>query len=741
MQSVASFSSTSPSSFETNAQIIFIYGLNGSGKTTISRFLQNPKNPIFSQCSLDVEGNLQDYELLVYNQDFIENNFYNKENQQGVFTIGKENADAERKIETAQEAKKELILKRDQAQEKIDSLKMQRNEARTQIEESVFSEKKKHTNRDLDYCFTGYKNDKKKFFEKVLSTKYIEDIDYDENTLIKDIQELSGDTSIEKLRLTSPSLDLSDIELDTVFAEIISGSQESYLSTLINELSNSDWVKQGLAYLDVNESKCPFCQQKPPSDLKQELQKIFDQVYESTIQTLTTYKQQYENEVTILENLLKQKCFEDKYVTEDVDFVNAKNDLLNTLKSNLALIEKKLNTPSQEITLDLTKEKVLLLNKGIQQIDLKISGYNQRRQSKDATKEEIKNKLWILIRNQYNETITTWKKNNDELNSTIVQKENNLNTIKAQINNLDRVISENRAKIINIDLAIKSINSNIENLGLLGFKIDKDINNPDFYKIIRDGNQENNVYRSLSEGEKTLITFLYFLELLKGSHNKDDSINKDNRIVVVDDPISSLSQNYIYDVAYLIQEQIIQSGFGQVFILTHSLYLLHEFINLNKHKKKVDSFTYFRIRKNEYSQIVSMDKNEIQNIYQANWQIVKDFILNSELSVAVPNAMRQILDYYFSFVHKQDSLKTALNEIGIEDHSAKPFCRFLNRESHLDGINIDDFNDRDAHKYFPIFKQVFVKTGFEGHYSIMMGEMNEPNINIVQKERQLSGVN
>lgn len=43
---------------------------------------------------------------------------------------------------------------------------------------------------------------------------------------------------------------------------------------------------------------------------------------------------------------------------------------------------------------------------------------------------------------------------------------------------------------------------------------------------------------TLSEGEITFLTFLYFLQLAKGSTNETEIT--DDRVLVIDDPISSL---------------------------------------------------------------------------------------------------------------------------------------------------------------------------------------------------------
>ncbi|MFH0083694.1 AAA family ATPase, partial [Pseudomonas aeruginosa] len=56
---------------------------------------------------------------------------------------------------------------------------------------------------------------------------------------------------------------------------------------------------------------------------------------------------------------------------------------------------------------------------------------------------------------------------------------------------------------------------------------------------------------TLSEGERTFVTFLYFYHLLKGS-DSESGVTTD-RIVVFDDPVSSLDSDILFIVSSLIK--------------------------------------------------------------------------------------------------------------------------------------------------------------------------------------------
>ena len=69
--------------------------LHETGKSTISNFLYDMESLHFNQCSVDGLG---DKKILVYNQAFIEDYFYESEDLKGVFSLSKENKEIEEKL-------------------------------------------------------------------------------------------------------------------------------------------------------------------------------------------------------------------------------------------------------------------------------------------------------------------------------------------------------------------------------------------------------------------------------------------------------------------------------------------------------------------------------------------------------------------------------------------------------------------------------------------------------------------
>lgn len=100
-----------------------------------------------------------------------------------------------------------------------------------------------------------------------------------------------------------------------------------------------------------------------------------------------------------------------------------------------------------------------------------------------------------------------------------------------------------------------------------------------YFEVIRNGQKAYH----LSEGEKSLIAFCYFIAKLR-----DVETEGKKPIIWIDDPISSLDENHIYYVYSLITHEILaRDNYDQLFITTHNLLFLKYLrkLDINKHNK------------------------------------------------------------------------------------------------------------------------------------------------------------
>jgi wobble nucleotide-excising tRNase len=212
-----------------------------------------------------------------------------------------------------------------------------------------------------------------------------------------------------------------------------------------------------------------------------------------------------------------------------------------------------------------------------------------------------------------------------------------------------------------------------------------------------------------------IICFLYFRELCKGKMNATEVVNK--KIVVIDDPISSLSHIYIFNIGQMIKNDFFNSkNYEQVFVLTHSLYFFYE-LTERKHKQRKENQKLFRMIKNsDGSQIHEMRYSEIQNDYHSYWHVIKD---ERQPPALIANCMRNIIEYFFNFVEKKDLYKV-FRKAELQQNKYQAFIRYIDRESHSDWQNIFDFKEFNYNDFKDALGLVFKECGYAEHYEEMM---------------------
>ncbi|MFW5394032.1 AAA family ATPase [Yersinia sp. 2544 StPb PI] len=112
--------------------------------------------------------------------------------------------------------------------------------------------------------------------------------------------------------------------------------------------------------------------------------------------------------------------------------------------------------------------------------------------------------------------------------------------------NSERV--ECQKSTVNIDEAIVNINQGLTDIGITDFYIEK--HEGELYRLVRTDSHIK-IFSSLSEGEKMIISLLYFRELFRGKQSATEGNVK--KIAVIDDPVSSLSHIFVYNIGQLLK--------------------------------------------------------------------------------------------------------------------------------------------------------------------------------------------
>jgi wobble nucleotide-excising tRNase len=715
MNKVASYKKEAK--LETDKKVNIIYGLNGTGKTTISDFLYNKTDQKFSDCSVKKST---DELLLVYNSSFIQDNFYEKPNQDGIFTLSKENKEAEEKIKKAGEEISRLEIKKMEKTEQLNFFSKEHSEKKKKAEDKAWEIKDKFAGGDrvLEYCLDGLKGKKETLFN------YLQEIEKPDalpketiEDLKKEVSLLNDNTANKYDLLPKILFDFGKIENDDVFHKVIIGNENSIVSGLIKKLNNADWVKNGLKYLagenitDEYASECPFCQQKTITrEIYTNIIAYFDEEYEKEINKVRNFLSEYIKETS---NISKEPYESNLFINEaKAEFEKLFDAVKNFLNKNIKVIQYKMNSPSQNYTVENSNITLLSFNTFIDNSNKRIADHNTKIENKQQSLNEIKNIFWKIMRYNYDVTIADFLNHEADMQKSLNEITVEIQKLDSEINSQRRVIETEQRKTVNIDEAIENINGNLSELGMDGFRIYK--YSETFYKIIRDNSNEN-TFKTLSEGEKMIISFLYFVELCKGKRTISETINK--KIIVIDDPISSLSHIYVFNIGEMIKREFCNSSqYEQIFILTHSLYFFYEMTDIN-HDRRKQTQKLFRIVKNSGGSYISeMKYEEVQNDYQSYWSIIN----NPDNPPAIlANCIRNVVEYFFGFIEKMD-LAILFQKKELQDIRFKAFYRYINRESHSLGQNIFDYKEFNYDNFREALKLLFYENGYKEHYDKMV---------------------
>lgn len=385
--------------------------------------------------------------------------------------------------------------------------------------------------------------------------------------------------------------------------------------------------------------------------------------------------------------------------------------LEKSLSDNIAAIKEKEKTPSIQVSLVKTEEYIKEFNEVVGLINNDISNHNNRLDNIDSEMASLKNEFWALMRWEYDQTIAPYFVDKVSSIKIISDSSGRKLDISTNVQIKRDEIADLQKSTVNIEEAVANINYGLIDLGITDFSIKK--HSDELYRIVRTGNSEA-IFSSLSEGERMIISFLYFCEVCRGKRSATETPKK--KIAVIDDPVSSLSHIYVYNVGQLLKMNFFSSSlFEQVIVLTHSLYFFYELAD-STHKRRKENQKLFRLSKNgDGSNIKSMKYEEVQNDYHSYWTVVND---KNQPPALIANCMRNIIEYFFNFVQKAD-LSNVAQKPELQDNKFQSFCRYINRESHSLGQNIFDFKEFDYDNFREGLRLVFEVTGYPEHYEKM----------------------
>ncbi|MGL2497146.1 ATP-binding protein [Helicobacter pylori] len=735
LKKVATFDENGASFKDLNS-INFIYGANGIGKTTTSRFLKNlAENGIedkFANSKIAWYNN-ESLKIEVYNKQFKEEQFRNSQ-VKGIFTLGKKTNENLEKIESKTKSINEEKEKKKKNKESLQKLEQERKEKEKDFTDSCWEKLYKKNEEDFKEILEGFKR-KEKFKEKIL--KEFENDKYNQSEIVgleklkEKIEIVFGENQTELALLECNLTDFDFIENHSIWEQKVVGSGDAAIADLIKKLSNEDWVAWGREYIKEN-SICPFCQKETiTEEFKKQLESYFDTNYQESTETIKKMKEDYTNKTDeVLERLdeiveTEQKNQQTKLNTEIF------KRIIETLKSKINGNQQKMHDKSKEMSrsfeLESTKNEIKEIRDLIDTANQQIAKHNEIIKNIKNQKKTCVEQTWKFLVNEFKSDIQEYNKKYCGLEKGISNLNEEIRENQEKIKKLENEIRELEKNMVSIKPIVNEINTLLKGYGFANFSL-ACTEDEKSYRIQREDGQL--VGETLSEGEVTFITFLYYYHLTKGSLKESD-ISK-NKVLVIDDPISSLDSNILFIVSVLVKELMKETmketmkektNIKQIIILTHNTYFYKNITyDLKRYQGK---YSFWIINKdNNISKIKSYKENPIKNSYELLWQEVKQAKENNASWVSLQNVMRRIIEYYFrilgGFEHNHN-LSECFENIE-EKQVCNSFISWFNDGSH--GISDDLFvqsQDTSIETYLKVFEKIFKITGHEAHYKMMMG--------------------
>ena len=584
-----------------------LYGRNYSGKTTLSRIFrcyeigslpENFKNPEFKVTSKEGTFNQADINshtlaIRVYNRDFIDNNlsFLNDHIGGEIKTfaiVGEKNKETEQQIDQkvtilgSVESKSGLRYELELEKEDYRRKKSKANRADQAIEEKL----RRHANdvikRDQvfghpDYNITKIKKDITEITKGVFSIL--------DGTEVRTKHDLLREESLPDIEET--------ISFDPVFTTILDGAKNILsknikpsdpIQDLLNDALLQSWVRTGMEYHREERATCGFCGQPLPADLWEKLDAHFDKESSKLEEELNRQIKAIETEIEAVSRI----CLPEKesfYVFERSSFESKRTDFrksLNTYQTELEKILRQLRDRKKDIFKAKSSDDVTDVSEelqcNIEALNELIEKHNEARDSLSERQQEART---ALRQDAVAKFIRDADLSSEEQKMIGLQHDTQLSKKQAeQLNENVREIEQGveilRAELQDEKKGAEKVNDYLNHyLGHEGLRLEA-IDDPEESKFKFQIMRGTEYAYNMSEGERSLVAFCYFIARLEDIETKGKDL-----IIYIDDPVSSLDSNHIFFVFSLIESVIAKPKtnadgsknyqYKQLFVSTHNL--------------------------------------------------------------------------------------------------------------------------------------------------------------------------
>lgn len=564
--------------------------------------------------------------LHVFNSEYVKENLesvrYKPEDKVSGFILGKVNID----LSKEKEQLKDLVEEKKRKTEAInEEIKKAQNELKSK---GIQSNTKEFTRLTFDLIKSNVLTSEIRAYDSILE-KYnalksmpdnIPDIVCPLSPAVGNIIEKNEE--IDKLLKTEFSL---------------SNLAESFKSE-VREKQN--FIEQGSSL--SNGERCPFCGQKYSQEaleLIDDYNKFLSDVEAKTIKkidALITWLQEYLNNIVAFISKsegTKNKFNEVKNYFPSFDDVNLEDFEVDTVAGAAQSIVAKLIEKKKDISFgsyDISQEQKIVA-RFVKYFDEALKSNKRKIDSLNNNKNNISTERLTLRKSLCNAKF-------NELANSLKDRFTALDALLLKERNLTKEIEEKEGQA-RIDKR-KTLISELKRYLSIFFKDKYEFDEEKFCIKFQDKVLINDTDNVMSDGEKSILAFCFYLANIHGVVSKD--ADYDRLLLIIDDPVSSMDFNYVYNVAQVIRnikknEKITKVRF---IVLTHNMEFMSILVRNNVAQQKyIFSNGKFDNFKDQY--IMPYMAN-LKDIYQAAQMAIKP-------SHTLPNSIRHILETIYRF--------------------------------------------------------------------------------------------
>lgn len=687
----------------------YIYGPNGTGKTTISNQIKKMSN---------------DYDVYVF-QGF--ESVISSDKTLNAIVLGTENVEISRQLD-------EIDGFIESKQKEIDDIKETVSEPKNENQQNFWTKKndaEKQYNKELTELQRLYKDSAS--FIKRLNRPQVAPISYNRKNFESDIpyaKSMSNtevelavsiiNTEIRTIKeISFPDYDMKEVLLKAkkIIEENI---QEPVKLDRVDNPRKKEFVRLGFE-LHHKGDICSFCGNKISDKVFDELDNYFSESnisnYQNKINDMIEEINQIKKDISLFD--INEEAYPD-YLEELTRIKNQLHsikkdniDFLNELQRKLDYKCKHLFENSEPITLKLP-ENFKVLEKDYFELRRKNNSTdlpNKQEAAKESLRlHYVKQKLEEIKYDKHIGKLEELSKQKDKSVSEFEKQYSRINegsSLQKELLELKKSYKELQSQTLSETKLVDIINSKLRTMVSFELNHATDESNHGIYNIKDTSSGQVRDITKLSTGEKNIIAFLYFIEKIH-AFNPDVIVEKD-KIVVFDDPMCSNDDGMQYlimeELNKLIKEDINKND--KFILLTHNK---HFYINA-KYQMKYDKDCAIHFQSiNGKTVINKIDNKEkdFKTSYEALWDELKILYnydqANAELLL---NPIRRIIETYTKFnaislTKFYDKLSGAKKLFDVNSHS-------------IDDLQAE-LNGKTKQEILDLFKQCFYSNNAEGHF-------------------------